>query len=75
MKPNVGRVDAVLRWIVAMAAFTCSVAFNDRPVPSLGFALLGLIMAATALTRTCPLYDAVGINTTGQLPAARRGVS
>jgi len=66
MKTNVGWVDAALRWVVAMGGFACSVGFNDRQDPSLGFAMLGLLMAATALTRACPLYAVIGIDTTGR---------
>ena len=73
MKANVGSTDAVVRWIVAIAAFTLSIIFNASPLPSLGFALVGLVMAATALTRSCPIYRLLGLSTCPRQPAGHRG--
>lgn len=63
MKPNVGSVDATIRWALAIIFFGLGVAFNSAPAIALVTALLALVMAGTALTKVCPLYTALGIDT------------
>lgn len=63
MKANVGSLDATIRWTLAIIFLGLAVAFNSAPVIALVTALLALVMAATALTKVCPLYTALGIDT------------
>lgn len=63
MQHNVSTVDARIRFLLAAGLFILSVAFNDHPIPALGAALVALILAGTGLTRTCPIYRALGIST------------
>ena len=63
MKPNVGSADATIRWTLAIIFFGLAIAFNSAPLIALVTALLALIMAATALTKVCPLYTALGFDT------------
>lgn len=63
MKSNVGNIDAVIRGFVAIAGFALAVIFNASPLASLVFAFIGLVMAGTALTRSCPLYTLLGFDT------------
>lgn len=64
MKANVGSADATIRWALAIIFFGLGVAFNSAPVVALVTALLALVMAATALTKVCPLYTLLDIDTT-----------
>lgn len=72
MKSNVGNTDAVIRGIIAIAGFALAVIFNSSPIPSLVFAFIGLVMAGTALTRSCPLYTLLGFDTGHRRPVAPR---
>lgn len=63
MTTNVGSTDAIVRWIFAAVFFAAAVVFNAIPVVTLMAAVLGLVMAGTALTRSCPLYTILGLNT------------
>jgi hypothetical protein len=63
MVRNVGKSDAGIRWFLAVVFFATSIAFNSSLTVSLIAALFGLIMVATALTRTCPMYSILRIST------------
>jgi hypothetical protein len=63
MKANVGSVDATIRWTLAIIFFGLAIAFNSAPAIALVTALLALVMAGTALTKVCPLYTALGLDT------------
>lgn len=64
MKANVGSSDARIRLGLAVVFFALAVVFNPLPFVALGAALVALVMAGTALTRSCPLYSVLGIDTT-----------
>lgn len=71
MNPNVGPLDATMRWIGAALSFALAVAFHASPVIALSWALIALVMAGTALTRFCPLYRLLGISTCPRKSARR----
>jgi hypothetical protein len=62
MHTNVGATDARVRWALAAVFFAVAMAFNASPVITLTAALAALVMAGTALTRSCPLYRLLGIH-------------
>ena len=62
MHANVGATDAKVRWALAVVFFVVAIAFNGSPVITLVAALAALVMAGTALTRSCPLYQLLGIH-------------
>ncbi|MGD2135040.1 MAG: DUF2892 domain-containing protein [Gemmatimonadales bacterium] len=66
MHTNVGRVDAWLRWAMALGFLIVAVVFNGSIALSLVAALLALVFAATALTHNCPLYTLFGFDTAHQ---------
>ena len=57
------RPDAAVRWVLAVAFILVAAFYSAQPLVSLAAALAALIMAGTALTRTCPLYRIFGIST------------
>jgi hypothetical protein len=63
MKENVGKTDAAIRLILGIALFVVAALVSAQPALSLVAALAGIVMAATALTRKCPLYTFTGLNT------------
>ena len=65
MQQNVGRADACVRGGVAVLLFIVAAVFNRLPVVSLAAALVALVLMGTALTRNCPMYRALGIDSTG----------
>jgi hypothetical protein len=72
MHTNVGATEARVRWVLAAVLFAVAIAFNATPVVTLVAALAALVMAGTALTRTCPLYRLLGIHSeTPKIPAPR----
>ncbi len=62
-KANVGSADAVVRWILAALFYIAALVWNHIPWLALLSALLALVMAATALTRVCPIYRLLGLST------------
>jgi len=71
MKHNVGILDGAVRWVLAAAFLAASLTLPGRSVLALLAAVAGLVMIATALQRTCPLYSLLGINTCPRDPARR----
>jgi Inner membrane protein YgaP-like, transmembrane domain len=72
MHTNVGATDAKVRWALAAVFFAVAIAFNASPVITLVAALAALVLASTALTRSCPLYRLMGIHPTPpKIPAPR----
>ncbi len=59
---NVGRGDAVVRWMLGLVLLGTSAFFQDRPLVALGIGFIGLIFVGTALFRTCPLYTLLRLN-------------
>jgi hypothetical protein len=64
MRTNVGKADAVIRGGLAVACLLVAVILNQETIVSLGAALCAILLAATALTRHCPVYDLFGRSST-----------
>jgi len=66
MRTNVGRIDSWIRGTLAVVFLVLAAILSVHPVVSLVAALLALVFAATALTRSCPLYNILGFDTRAQ---------
>lgn len=62
MKPNVGTVDRVLRYIVGLAILGAGYYYKSW------WGLVGLVPILTATIRFCPVYTPLGINTGAKQP-------
>lgn len=67
MKPNIGSMDRLLRGIFGLFLFFAPL-LNLPPIWSssilaYGSMAVGVILAATALIRFCPMYRIIGIST------------
>jgi DUF2892 family protein len=60
---NVGNMDAALRGLLGLVVLGLAASLNDRPFLAIGAALIALVLFGTALTRVCPLYAVLGLNT------------
>ena len=68
MKENVGRTDQILRGVVGplLAAFGYSrLGGKQGKLVGLAAMISGALITETAITRTCPLNEVMGIDTTG----------
>ena len=63
MRTNVGKADAVIRGSLAVAFLLVAVVMSREPIVSLAAALCAILLAATALTRHCPVYALLGRST------------
>lgn len=67
MKPNVGTVDRAIRLIVGLGlivlALFSGMALFDGGVMKWGAVIVGLVLAGTAMVRSCPMYTLLGIKT------------
>jgi hypothetical protein len=70
---NVGSIDAVVRWVLAAVFFGVSLLFNQNWVVALVTAVATVVMVATALTRSCPIYWVFGFTTCPRSTAALKG--
>ena len=63
MTANVGSTDKIVRVVLALAAFVF--AFVTGIGSALGIVLLvvGVVLAATAVTGFCPIYRVLGMST------------
>ena len=59
MKPNIGTIDRILRFIVGASLIAYGV-INQSWIGA-----IGVIPLLTAFIRFCPLYCPLGISTTG----------
>jgi len=57
MKPNVGGLDRIFRFVVGAAIVLAGLYFKSW------WGLIGIIPLATATFRYCPAYGPLGINT------------
>lgn len=73
MHTNVGAKEAKVRWALAAVFFAVAIASNAFPAITLVAALAALLMAGTALTRSCPLYRLLGIHSAPPKITAPRG--
>jgi len=57
MKQNIGKIDKIIRIVLALIAFGLGYMFHTW------WGLFGLIPLLTALVGNCPLYPLFGMNT------------
>ena len=58
MKVNVGNIDRILRIVAGLALIGLAVAGTIGP-----WGYIGIVPLLTGLTRVCPAYSLVGVNT------------
>jgi len=63
MKKNVGKIDSILRILVAVVVAVLLFAGMVSGVLAIVLGVVGVVMLATAVFRFCPLYPVVGVNT------------
>ena len=63
MKKNVGKIDKVVRIILAFALIVAAVAIPLEGVLQYVLIALGVVFLVTAFVGFCPLYTVVGCNT------------
>ena len=67
MNSNVGSLDRGMRLslgaVLIVAALFSSLALFDGAVVKYGAVIVGLVLAATGLMGTCPMYSILGIRT------------
>jgi len=63
MKKNVGSIDKIIRYIIAIIAIY--VAYTGMVVSPWNYVLYGVaaLMVLTALTGSCPLFSILGVST------------
>lgn len=72
MRDNVGRGDAAIRLLLALVAAAVAVSISGANLASsLAAALGAVVLVATGLTRKCPIYALLGLDTCSR---RRRGV-
>ena len=63
MKVNVGRAEAGIRLAVSVTLLVVAAVLNSSPLIALVAAVVAVLLAASALTRRCPLYMFLGMQT------------
>jgi hypothetical protein len=67
MKTNVGKTDRILRIALAVVlfylAFFSGMPSFASPLLKYGAVVVGIVMLATSVLRTCPIYSVLGIKT------------
>lgn len=63
MKPNVGRTDKLIRYLVAAAAAGVSILAGPTSVAGIVLLVVAVVALLTGLFGFCPLYRLVGVNT------------
>lgn len=65
MTRNVGSIDRIIRFVLAIVFFAVAVFANPTigTVGSIIFAVLGVIMLATGLMNFCPIWAVLGVRT------------
>lgn len=69
MKKNVGRTDALLRFLVALALVASAASGSVTGIWAIVAYAIAIVFAATAYFGTCPIYTLFGINTCPVKPA------
>ena len=67
MKTNVGKTEQIIRGVAGPALLALGLTVlgaTKGKVPGLLALVGGVILTETAVTRTCPLYSALGISST-----------
>lgn len=63
MRLNVGRTDAWIRGMLAIACLVMAAVFNRTLLVSLIAVLFAILCGGTALTHSCPMYTLLGLST------------
>lgn len=63
MTKNIGGLDAAIRTVIGIALVAAAGSLLSRPFLAVAAVLVALVMLGTALTRVCPLYVLLGLNT------------
>lgn len=67
MRANVGSIDRWVRLVIGLILvvipFVPALGFSANAVIQWGSVVVGLVLAATALLRFCPLYSLFGLST------------
>jgi hypothetical protein len=71
MTRNVGSVDRIVRFVVALAAVVVALVVGPGTVGGVVLLAVAAIMAVTGAVGTCPLYRVFGIDTCKVRPAAK----
>lgn len=66
MKPNVGGIDRVLRYLIGLALLGAGLYFKSW------WGLVGLLPILTATVRFCPAYLPFGLSTCGVKPVEKK---
>ncbi|MDA8438673.1 MAG: DUF2892 domain-containing protein [Propionibacterium sp.] len=63
MTVNVGNIDRISRLVAAVVAVVVALAIGISSVGGIVLLIVGLVLAATALVKFCPIYRLFGIST------------
>lgn len=63
MKPNVGRLDRIIRLVLAVVLFYLGFVLYSGSALGVGLIVGGSVLLATALLGFCGLYQLLGIHT------------
>lgn len=69
---NVGSTDAGIRLVVGLGLLVLAAVLNARPFLALAAAAIATLVLGTALTRSCPVYVALGITTCAPRQSGKR---
>jgi hypothetical protein len=65
MNRNVGGLDSAIRVMLGLALVLAAAGTMQWTLLSIALVLLSIPLFRTALSRSCPVYSALGIDTTG----------
>ncbi len=71
MTKNEGTIDRVVRGFVAIVALILAFVVGISSVAGVLLALVGVVMAVTAVVGFCPLYRLLGLSSDRHTPAHR----
>ena len=63
MTVNVGNIDRISRLVAAVVAVVVALAIGISSVGGIVLLIVGLVLAATALVKFCPIYRLFGMST------------
>ncbi len=63
MTVNVGSTDRIIRLVAAVIAVVVAFAIGISSVGGIILLILGVVLAATALVKFCPIYRLFGMST------------
>ena len=63
MNANVGSTDKIVRVVLALAAFVFAFVTGIGSVLGIVLIVVGVVLAATAVTGFCPIYRVLGMST------------